>query len=232
LTHAPSYRPPFWLPGGQLQTIWPALHGRRVAPPTRYKRARWIAPDQDFIDVDWLDMAPTLGTDVSSLPPEGAGLAWGGPARRPASHSPLLVLFHGLEGSSQSHYARAFASHAQQLGWAYAVPHFRGCSGEINLAPRAYHSGDYPEMDWILRRFRREHSGPIIVVGISMGGNVLLRWAEEMGHSATEVVSAVATICTPLDIGARLQPPRLHAHVFEDHAPQGLAEAAAVSRPV
>lgn len=119
-----------------------------------------------------------------------------------AVQRPLLVMFHGLEGSSHSHYARAFAAYAAQEGMAYAVVHFRGCSGEINLAPRAYHSGDYMEIDWILQRFRREHQGPIAAVGVSLGGNALLRWAQEAGHSAAGLATAVAAICAPVDLAA------------------------------
>lgn len=176
----PSYRAPLWLPGGHLQTIWPALHGRRVhaADPT-YVRTRWTTPDDDFIDVDWL-------SEIAS-----------GPSKRL-----LLVLFHGLEGSSGSHYAKAFARYASQQGWAYAVPHFRGCSGEINHAPRAYHSGDYAEVGWILQRIRSLHSGPVVAVGISMGGNALLRWAEEAGSTANQSVRALAAICSPIDLAA------------------------------
>jgi len=174
------YKPPFWLPGGHLQTIWPALQGRRSKQArTEYQRARWTTPDHDFVDVDWLQ-----------LPIEGAAAC------------PLIVMFHGLEGSSHSHYALAFAAYAQQCDCAFAVVHFRGCSGEINLAPRAYHSGDYIELDWLLRRFRQEHVGPIVAVGVSLGGNALLRWAEEAGHTATQTVSAVAAICAPLDLAA------------------------------
>jgi predicted alpha/beta-fold hydrolase len=114
----------------------------------------------------------------------------------------LLVLFHGLEGSSQSHYARTFAQYAQRQGWAYAVPHFRGCSGAINWAPRAYHSGDFTEIDWMLKRFSSEHTGPIVAVGISLGGNALLRWAEESGSMAAHSVAAVAAICAPMDLAA------------------------------
>jgi pimeloyl-ACP methyl ester carboxylesterase len=114
------FQAPPWLPGGHAQTIWPALFSRRFhgdAPP--FVRERWNTPDGDFIDVDWLE-APA----------------------RTDSTAPLLVLFHGLEGSSRSHYAHAFADWARARDWRFAVPHFRGCSGEINLAPRAYHSGD------------------------------------------------------------------------------------------
>lgn len=168
------YVAPRWLPGGNLQTIWSALYARRASGPVpALQRERWTTPDADFIDVDRL-----AGT---------------------AGHT-LLVLFHGLEGSSRSHYAQAFAEFAQQRQWAFAVPHFRGCSGELNLAPRAYHSGDYEEVDWILRRFRATHAGPIVVAGVSLGGNALLRWAEELGHQASTLVSAVASVCAPLDL--------------------------------
>jgi hypothetical protein len=201
-----NYVAPAWLPGGNLQTIWPALYSRRVfgAHP-HYSRERWATPDADFVDVDWLeDVAPTLPAARGSLPPEGGGLAWGGPARQPdvPDERPLMVLFHGLEGSSRSHYAEAFADFAQTHSMAFAVPHFRGCSGEINLAPRAYHSGDFEEIDWVLQRMRQRHAGPIVAVGISLGGNALLRWAQEKGESASRVVSAVAAVCSPIDLAA------------------------------
>lgn len=162
-----------------MQTIWPALYGRRVkgALP-QYRRERWSTPDADFIDVDFSVVKPK------------------------AEQHTLLVLFHGLEGSSASHYAQAFADFSQEQGIAYAVPHFRGCSGELNWAPRAYHSGDYAEIGWVLQRFRAHHSGPIVVVGVSLGGNALLRWAQEMGNAAASVVSAVAAVSSPLDLTA------------------------------
>ena len=119
-----------------------------------------------------------------------------------AASAPMLVLFHGLEGSSRSHYAEAFADYARERGWAYAVPHFRGCSGEINLAPRAYHSGDHEEVGWVLSRLKASHRGPVIAVGVSLGGNALLRWAEEAGDTAAEVVKGVAAVCSPIDLAA------------------------------
>ncbi len=112
------------------------------------------------------------------------------------------MLFHGLEGSSSSHYAQAFAAEAKRRGWRFAVPHFRGCSGEINLAPRAYHSGDHEEVGWMLERFRALHAGPIVAVGVSLGGNALLRFVEEAGASAAERVRAVAAVSAPLDLAA------------------------------
>ncbi len=174
-----NYVAPYWLPGGNLQTIWPALYSRRVlgAPP-EYMRERWAAPDDDFVDVDFL------------VQPQGA------------EQKTLLVMFHGLEGSSRSHYSEAFADYAQTHGMAFAVPHFRGCSGELNRAPRAYHSGDFEEIGWVLQRMRQRHTGPIIAVGVSLGGNALLRWAQEMGDAAGGVVSAVAAVSSPIDLAA------------------------------
>ena len=174
-----KYIAPRWLPGGNLQTIWPALYSRRVfGPHPHYTRERWATPDADFVDVDWLVRAVDT------------------PAKT------LLVLFHGLEGSSRSNYAEAFADYAQSQGMAFAVPHFRGCSGELNQAPRAYHSGDYEEIDWVLERLRERHAGNIFAVGVSLGGNALLRWAQEKGHDASRVVSAVAAVCSPIDLAA------------------------------
>ena len=82
------------------------------------------------------------------------------------------------------------------------MPHFRGCSGALNLAPRAYHSGDFEEVGWMLGRLRAAHRGPLLAVGVSLGGNALLRWAEEAGESARTRVSALAAISAPLDLAA------------------------------
>ncbi|NPC59225.1 YheT family hydrolase [Caenimonas soli] len=173
-----NYRAPWWLPGGNLQTIWPALYARRVfGEHPQFRRERWATPDGDFVDLDWLE-------------------------RKAPPQAPLLVLFHGLEGSSRSHYAEAFADFAAERGLAYVVPHFRGCSGELNQGPRAYHSGDYEEIGWILARLREQHGGPLIAVGVSLGGNALMRWAGEAGAQAARYANAVASICSPLDLAA------------------------------
>ena len=112
------------------------------------------------------------------------------------------MLFHGLEGSSRSHYAEAFADFAAERGLAYVVPHFRGCSGELNQGPRAYHSGDYEEIGWILARLREQHGGPLVAVGVSLGGNALMRWAGEAGEEAGKLTRAVASVSSPLDLAA------------------------------
>ncbi|MBL8328807.1 MAG: alpha/beta fold hydrolase [Rubrivivax sp.] len=179
-----DYRAPWWLPGGNLQTIWSArVSQTQAGRPLRWQRERWDTPDGDFIDVD-------LATE-----PPPAGPAAG-------SAAPMLVLFHGLEGNSGSHYAQAFGHAARAQGLAYAVPHFRGCSGELNRAPRAYHSGDFEEIGWVLKRLRQRVARPLWVVGISLGGNALLRWAEEAGEQARQTAAAVAAISSPIDLAA------------------------------
>ena len=175
-----DYRAPWWLPGGNLQTIYAAKLARRYSgPKPQWSRERWDTPDSDFVDVDWRVEESPLTEDA-----------------------PLFVLFHGLEGSSSSHYAEAFAEETRARGWRMAVPHFRGCSGEINWAPRAYHSGDFEEIAWMLSRLRQQHSGPIYAVGISLGGNALMRWAGEMGHAAAQIVNGVVSVCSPVDLTA------------------------------
>ncbi len=177
-SHGPGahrFAPARWLPGGHAQTIWPAVVAPR--PRVAYRRQRWTTPDGDFIDVDF------VGTSAR------------------ADARPLVVLFHGLEGSAQSHYARALMAAIDQAGWRGAVAHFRGCSGEPNLAPRAYHSGDSDEIDWILRRFASEHAGtaPVLAVGVSLGGNALLKWLGERGEDA-RIVAAAAAVSAPQDL--------------------------------
>ncbi len=165
------YQAPWWLPGGHAQTIWPAL---LPAPRVALRRERRETPDGDFIDFDW------AGTDAAS---------------------PTLVLFHGLEGSSESHYARSIAAAAAERGWRAAIVHFRGCSGEPNRLSRAYHSGDSDEADWVLRRLAGER-GPVHAAGISLGGNVLLKWLGERGSQARDVVRRAAAVSAPLDLAA------------------------------
>lgn len=175
MEHAP-YIAPAWLPSGHLQTIYPAKCISK--PEVAFRRERWTTPDNDFIDVDFIDGQ--------------AGL-------------PCVVLFHGLEGSSNSHYARSLMAEIKARGWSGIVPHFRGCSGEINIAPRFYHSGDAAEIDWVLRRLATHptvtQSGKFYASGVSLGGNALLRWLGESQHQA-EFIHAACAISAPMDLTA------------------------------
>jgi predicted alpha/beta-fold hydrolase len=136
-------------------------------------RERWDTPDGDFIDVDFCGR----------------------------QDAPLVVLFHGLEGGSDSHYARAFASAAAASGRRVAIPHWRGCSGEPNRLPRAYHSGDTQEVQWLLERFS-SYQKPLCALGVSLGGNALLKWLGEQAEAAAALVRRAAAVSAPLDIAA------------------------------
>ncbi|MDP1734263.1 MAG: hydrolase [Sulfuritalea sp.] len=168
----PRYPAPVWLPGGHAQTIWPLLI---KGPLPRYRRERWDTPDGDFIDLDWIDGKP--GT-------------------------PCVVLFHGLEGSSRSHYARRLMHAVERRGWHGVVVHFRGCSGEPNRLPRAYHSGDSQEIDWVVRRLHARGYPALFAAGVSLGGNALLKWLAEQGDLASGIVNAAAAVSAPLDLAA------------------------------
>jgi len=178
------YKAPPWLPSGHAQTIYPALFAPK--PDVEYRRERWDTPDGDFIDLDWVEGS---STDAHRLPA--------------APDRPLVALFHGLEGSSRSHYARALMAQLRDRGWRGVTVHFRGCSGEPNRLPRAYHSGDAAEIDWILRRLRAANPGaPFYAAGVSLGGNALLKWLGEQGDAAAGIVDATAAVSAPLDLMA------------------------------
>ena len=149
-----------------------------------YRRDRWDTPDGDFVDVDW-----TLPRAASVRSAENAH-----------PNAPLVVVFHGLEGGSTSHYAHALMWRVRESGWNGAVVHFRGCSGEPNRLPRAYHSGDSAEIDWVLRRLRAGRDGAMYVAGVSLGGNALLKWLGEQSAAATAIVARAAAVSAPLDL--------------------------------
>jgi predicted alpha/beta-fold hydrolase len=166
------YRAPRWLPGGHMQTIYGALFTR--CPRVEYRRAQWDTPDGDFIELDWVD----------------------GPAQ-----APLVVLFHGLEGSSRSHYALSLMHAVRARRWRGVVAHFRGCGGQPNRLPRAYHSGDFPEVHWILERTAAAAgTAPHFAVGVSLGGNALLKWLASEGASATRLLNAAGAVSAPVDL--------------------------------
>jgi len=172
-----SYRAPAWLPGGHLQTLYASLLAPR--PRVAYRRERWNTPDGDFIDLDWAQI------------------------RNAADANPLVVLFHGLEGNSRSQYASALMAATRDRGWRGVVVHFRGCGGELNRLPRAYHSGDSAEIDWILRRLKLDNpSIQLFAAGVSLGGNALLKWLGEQRDAANAIVAGAASISAPVDLMA------------------------------
>jgi predicted alpha/beta-fold hydrolase len=173
---AAPYRAPRWLAGGHAQTIWP-YRLRRRSPPVA--RERIETPDGDFWNFDWLDAPAHPG-------------------------APVVALFHGLEGGSESHYAGALLRALARTGWRGVVPHFRGCGGELNRLPRAYHSGDHAEIGAMLAAIRRvlPPETPLFAVGVSLGGSALLNWLGRAGRVAARTLRAAAAVSAPLDLMA------------------------------
>ncbi len=144
---------------------------------------RWDTPDDDFLDIHRLDA----------------------PAAAPRSN-PRLVILHGLEGSPRSHYVRSLLAEATRRGWAADVIVFRSCGAELNRTRRFYHSGETSDLDFVIRSLaENEPDGPLAIAGISLGGNVLLKWLGERGEDVPPQVMAAAAISVPFDLerGAR-----------------------------
>ncbi len=180
---APRYLAPWWLGrgafGAHCQTVYPALFGR--PPAVRYTRERWDTTPHGVTDGDFIDVDRVAG----------------------AIDQPMLVVFHGLEGSSESPYALNLMAEVARRGWRGLVAHFRGCGGEPNRLPRAYHSGDAAEIDWVLRRARAEApQQPLYVAAVSLGGNATLKWLGEQGSAASAIATAAASISAPVDLTA------------------------------
>lgn len=179
-----EYTRPWWLPNGHLQSIWAYwLPRRKIA----YRRERVELPDGDFVDFDWAEPSNTVRGEV--VVPQ-------------LDNKPILCLFHGLEGNSNSHYALNTMHAANTRGWTGVVAHFRGCSGEPNRLARSYHSGDSEHVDHCLRFIKtRFPNRALFAAGISLGGNALSVWCGEEGDGAKDIVVAAASASSPLDLG-------------------------------
>lgn len=172
-----SYHAPWWLPGGHLQTIAPA----ELFPKAQvlYRREIWDTPDGDIVALDW------------SLP------------EPPNPAAPIMVHFHGLEGSSNSHYARALMARCAEEGVRGVVIHYRGCGGVTNKKLRAYNAGDAAELDWEFARLRNLFpDASIYAMGVSLGANNLLYWAGTRQEDAAKIVDSIVAVCAPLDLVA------------------------------
>lgn len=167
-----QFKPAWWLKNSHLQTIWPALCRPNVKD-LNLKRERVELPDGDFIDLDWASN-------------EGDG--------------PIILILHGLEGSIDSHYAKSLLKRFTDHGWRGAFMHFRGCSGEPNRLARGYHSGETGDVEFVVRQVReREPNVRMAVVGISLGGNVLLKWLGETAEQP-QLVDAAIAVSVPFEL--------------------------------
>ncbi|MHB1861505.1 MAG: hydrolase [Gemmatimonadaceae bacterium] len=169
-----AFTPAWWLSGAHAQTLWGKFARRVSLPPGHMER--WTTPDGDFLDLFRVPAPPT---------------------------APHLIVLHGLEGTLRSHYARGIASGAHAAGWGVDLLLFRGCSGEINRAPRFYHSGDTSDLAFVVQRIVREHpDAPLLFAGYSLGGNVLLKWLGEHASDVPSSVRGAVAVSVPFDLEA------------------------------
>ncbi|UCG89465.1 MAG: hydrolase [Gemmatimonadota bacterium] len=172
---AAAFRPAWWLPGPHCQTL--AARVLRMRLRVEFRRERLELDDGDFLDLDWV-VAPESGEM------EGR---------------PLVIVLHGLEGSAGSGYARQMYRELTANGLQAVGLNFRGCSGEPNRLPRAYHSGDTGDLAYVVRLLQeRDPQRPIGAAGFSLGGNLLLKYLGEDGDG----IGAAVAISVPFDLSA------------------------------
>ena len=166
------YSPAWWIPGGHLQTLWGKLFRRQRPAPTTLER--WETPDGDFVELHRLSAAP--GT-------------------------PRVLLLHGLEGTVRSHYVQGLLNEAARRKWGADLLIFRSCGSEPNRTRRFYHSGETTDAALVLERVSREYpTSPLAIAGVSLGGNVLLKFLGERGNDLPPQLKAAAAISVPFDL--------------------------------
>ncbi|HEY7841609.1 MAG TPA: hydrolase [Gammaproteobacteria bacterium] len=183
---AGAFAPAWWLPGPHAQTLWPALLRRTPLPILDHEELN--LPDGDFVDL-----------------------------HRTRGRGAIVALFHGLEGSLRSHYARGLIAAIAGAGWRCVFMHFRGCSGRHNRLPRSYHSGDTGDIAFLLRTLsEREPGTPLAAIGISLGGNALLKYlGEERVPGTLRAAAAVSVPFQLADGAARLD--RGFSRLYQRH---------------
>jgi predicted alpha/beta-fold hydrolase len=166
------YSPAWWIPGGHLQTLWGKFFRRQIPAPTRLERCE--THDSDFLEVHRLD----AGQDA-----------------------PRVVLLHGLEGTIRSHYAQGLLNEFARRGWGADLLIFRSCGSEMNRTRRFYHSGETTDIAFVLDRVMAEFPDSLLgACGVSLGGNVLLKFLAERGVNVPRRLTAAAAVSVPFDL--------------------------------
>lgn len=166
-----SFNPPFWARNRHVQTIWPRFFVRKPKPVLSWEK--FDTPDGDFVELAWSKNEP--------------------------SQNGLVVIFHGLEGSAESHYAAHLMAMLESLGWRYVLVHFRGCGPSQNQTARSYHSGETDDNRLVLEALKQRHPGiPLIAIGYSLGGNMLLKLLGEADNNA--LLQQAVVVSPPFDL--------------------------------
>nr|WP_136250860.1 hydrolase [Ningiella ruwaisensis] len=169
---------PTWAKNPHIQTIFPKYC--LSSPDVSFEDEELELPDGDFLDLSFAYPAKTNGVNPS--------------------YRGLVIIFHGLEGSKNSHYVQHLVSHLQDNHFLSVVMHFRGCSGRINRSHRAYHSGETEDAKFVLDTLSKRFPHlPCAALGFSLGGNMLLKLLGEDSHSFIKVAVSVSA---PIDLAA------------------------------
>lgn len=170
-----QYRPAWWLPGPHLPTIWGKLGRRR--PLVHDRLERLTTPDGDRLTL------VRMGQVRSGIP--------------------HLLILHGLEGKISAKYAHGLLDEGKKLGWSGDLMMFRSCDGAVNDARRFYHSGETTDIDFVVRLLiERNPDIHLLICGVSLGGNVTLKWLGEKGTGVPEQVKRAAGVSVPYDLEA------------------------------
>ena len=170
LIRTEEYKPNFLFRIGHVNTIYP--HFFRKSPNPWQHRLRVSTPDLDFFDVDWIVTPPNQN---------------------------LLILLHGLEGSSASPYMKAFGACFSQGGYDVAAIHFRSCSDQINHSRTLYHSGFTEDLAFFLQHHTNQYKR-VYICGFSLGGSVTLNFASRFASQMPEFIQGFAAVSVPLDL--------------------------------
>jgi len=172
-----DFKPALGLKNRHFQTLYPALFRKQINH--RFEIEIFELDDGDFVECFWCE-------------------------RKPIANEPIVILFHGLEGSYKSSYIQGVMQALKNIGISSVLMHFRGCSGKINRKPRAYHSGDTSDAKaWIEYLHKNYKNSPLHAIGYSLGGNMLLKLLGEWGYES--LLSSAISISAPmqLDISAK-----------------------------
>ena len=166
-----KYKGNKWNKNKHLETIIPALF-RNI--PIKYTRERLELDDGDFIDLDW---------------------------KFKNNNKKLLILFHGLEGSSNSQYIKGFAKYFYQNNFNICAVNFRSCSGENNRLLSSYHMGKSEDIKLIIEYIlNNKNYTSIVLGGFSLGGNVLLKYLGEQSFNLNKVITSAFAFSVPIEL--------------------------------
>lgn len=172
-----DFVPPFWLPNGHLQSIYPALFRKIIG--IDYKRERIVTPDSDFLDLDWSFAKPQSGNKNS-----------------------LVILSHGLEGNSTRQYILGMVRLLNQRGYDCLAWNFRSCSGEMNTTSGFYHSGATEDLELVVNEALKKEYKEINLIGFSLGGNLTLKYLGERGANLNSIIKKAIVFSVPMDLKA------------------------------